>query len=204
MELLQKYSAGLAIIYNGKILLGHTSGRSRNTGYGISKGGIEDGESNMDAAVRETYEEFGIKVNRKLIDSTEHSFTVTSRKYKYKKIVYYYIVKIESLSQIGLKSEIISKGKLQIKEIDDARFFSHKEAKELTMKSQLSVIDSLINMGLLESETIGGDAVKPNQEINKVQSSIGEDPRLIKIRQFKGTVKNYKEYWNDRISRGNS
>ena len=41
-----RYSAGLVIIFDGKILLGQSSGRKPNTGYGISKGGIEEGESN--------------------------------------------------------------------------------------------------------------------------------------------------------------
>ena len=85
MELKPRYSAGLAIIYDNKILLGHTTGRKSDTGYGIPKGGIEDGESHIDAAIRETYEELGLKIKRSLIDTTEYTFTVTSRKYKYNK-----------------------------------------------------------------------------------------------------------------------
>ena len=97
-----RYSAGLVIIFDGKILLGQSSGRKPNTGYGISKGGIEKGESNLKAAIRETKEEFGIKVPKGLIDKQEYTFTLTSRKYKYNKVIYYYIVEIDDLSQIGL------------------------------------------------------------------------------------------------------
>ena len=131
MKLKQKYSAGLAIIYNGKILLGHTTGRKAGTGYGIPKGGIEEGESHLDAAIRETREELGIKVNRKLIDKNGRTFAVTSRKYKYNKVVYYYIVNISDLSQIGLKDETISKSKLQLKEIDEI-YPKHLKAAEIT------------------------------------------------------------------------
>lgn len=200
MKLKQKYSAGLAIIYNGKILLGHTTGRKPGTGYGIPKGGIEEGESHLDAAIRETREELGIKVNRKLIDKNERTFAVTSRKYKYNKVVYYYIVNISDLSQIGLKDETISKSKLQLKEIDDARFFTKEEAESALMQSQKTILTTLTGNGLLEAETIAGLDVEPNQEINPVQPGVGEDPKLVKIRQFKGTIKNYKDYWDGRSS----
>ena len=76
-----RYSAGIAIVYNGKILLGHSTGRKSNTGYGISKGGIDEGESKLEAAIRETREEFGIKIPNKLIQKQEYTFVVTSRKY---------------------------------------------------------------------------------------------------------------------------
>ncbi len=78
-KLKQKLSAGLAIIWDGKVLLGHTTGRKLNTGWGIPKGGIDKGESKINAAIRETYEELGVKVPMDLIDKNEHTFVVTSR-----------------------------------------------------------------------------------------------------------------------------
>ena len=42
-KLEQRFSAGLAIIWDGKILLAHTTGRKSNTGWGITKGGIDKG-----------------------------------------------------------------------------------------------------------------------------------------------------------------
>lgn len=199
MELKPRYSAGLAIIYDNKILLGHTTGRKSDTGYGIPKGGIEDGESNIDAAIRETYEELGLKIKRSLIDTTEYTFTVTSRKYKYNKVVYYFVVKINSLSQIGLKDLKIPKNKLQIKEIDHAAFFDYETAKNVVMYTQSEVINKMLGKGLIESKTIAGKTVESNQESNEAQQGIGEDPRLLKIRQFKATIKDYKSYWDDRI-----
>ena len=53
-------------------------------------------------------------------------------------------------------------------------------------------------------KTIGGKNIKPNQEINATQHGVAEDSRLNKIRRFKGTITDYKSYWDDRISKGNS
>lgn len=146
-----KQSAGLAIIYNGMVLLGHTTSRGWYGSYGIPKGGIEKGESKLDAAIRETEEEVGIKIPKSLIDTTEHTFVVSTKKYGHK-IVYYYIVKIDSLSQIGLKDLKVPKGQLQVKEIDWAGFVDYKEAMRRTMKSQLPLINNLMGNGLLESK----------------------------------------------------
>lgn len=144
-----RYSAGLAIVYNGMILLGHSAGRKSNSGYGISKGGIEDGESNLKAAIRETKEEFGISVPLSLVDKNEYTFVVTAPKYKYNKVVYYYIVKVDDLSQIGLKDTVVPKRQLQKEEIDDARFFSLSSASKVIMLSQNPVLLNLTNQGLL-------------------------------------------------------
>ena len=144
-----RYSAGLAIVFDGMILLGHSAGRKSNTGYGISKGGIDDGETKLEAAIRETQEEFGIKVPKKLISKQENVFFVTSRKYKYNKVVYYFIVELDSLSQIGLKSEEVSKRQLQLKEVDAARFMKRDDAMSHVMQSQITVLQRLTTMGLI-------------------------------------------------------
>tara|TARA_B110000967_G_scaffold99665_1_gene102378 strand:+ start:1338 stop:1787 length:450 start_codon:yes stop_codon:yes gene_type:complete len=149
MKLEQRYSAGIAITYQGKILLGHTTGRKAYHSYGISKGGIEEGESILDAAIRETEEEFGIKVPKKLIGKNEYTFVVTSRKYKYNKVVYYYILEIQDLSQIGLKTLEVPKSQLQLKEVDRAIFVGYQDAMKLIMQSQAPVISTLLNNGLI-------------------------------------------------------
>ena len=82
MELETRYSAGLVILYKGQILLGRTAGRKSERAWGIPKGGIEEGESTIDAAIRETREELGINVNKKLIKPTQYTFAVTSKKYR--------------------------------------------------------------------------------------------------------------------------
>jgi 8-oxo-dGTP pyrophosphatase MutT (NUDIX family) len=152
--MITKQSAGLVIIYNGLILLGHTTGRGWYGSYGIPKGGIEDREDKMSAAIRETFEEVGIKVPRNLIDPNEHTFVVTSRQDKFNKTVYYYIVKIDNLSQIGLKELKIPKSQLQVEEIDWAGFLSYSEASKRIMKSQATLLNNLRSKGLLESNLL--------------------------------------------------
>jgi|SRR6056300_1647626 8-oxo-dGTP pyrophosphatase MutT (NUDIX family) len=146
-----KKSAGLAIIYDNKILLAHTTSRGWYGSYGIPKGGIDDGESKLDAAIRETREEVGINIPKKLIDPTEYTFTVSTKKYGHK-IVYYYIVKIDDLSQIGLKDLRVPKKQLQVEEVDWAGFLDYKEAMKRVMKSQISLVNNLVGKGLLEKK----------------------------------------------------
>ena len=99
-----------------------------------------------------TKEELGIKVPKSLIDNTEYTFTLTTRKYKYTKIVYYFIVKISNLSQIGLKDLKVPKKQLQTEEVDWAGFIDYKEAMKRVMKSQQVVINNLVGKGLLEKK----------------------------------------------------
>lgn len=150
----QKQSAGLVIIYDGMILLGHTTGRGWYGSYGIPKGGIEDGEDNISAAIRETYEEVGIKVPRDLINPTEYTFVLTSRDHSFNKTVYYYIVQINELSQLGIKDLKIPKSQLQVEEIDWAGFLSYKEATKRVMKSQIALLNNMMSKGLLESNLL--------------------------------------------------
>lgn len=128
-------SAGLAIFYKNKLLLCHQRGRKPNEGYGIPKGLIDEGETILQAAIRETKEEVGIIVPEELVDIS-NVFTCEVNTHKYNKIVYCYKVMINDLSDINLTDEIISPSNLQLEEVDDARFMNKKEALEKITKSQ--------------------------------------------------------------------
>lgn len=54
------------------------------------------------------------------------------------------------------------------------------------------------------TETIAGLNDLANVSPNPILQGSDEDDRLAKIRQYKGTVKDYKEYWDDRINKGNT
>jgi 8-oxo-dGTP pyrophosphatase MutT (NUDIX family) len=197
MKVKVRKSAGLAIIYDNKILLARPAGRKDKKSYGIPKGGIEKGESKLDAAIRETYEELGIKVPKSLINRTEHEFFVNAKKYGYIKDVFYFIVNITDLKQIGLKGLEIPTSQLQTKEISDARFMDYTEALEHVAISQDPVVRKAL-LALNETKTIGNKDVEPNQEINQAQQGETEDNRLHKIRRFKGKIKDFEQYWKDR------
>lgn len=71
----------------------------------------------------------------------------------------------------------------------------------------VELADWLINYVVLpdqvdESKTIGKTDDLPNVSPNPIEPGEGEDDRLLKIRQFKGTVDDYKNYWDDRINKG--
>jgi len=145
-----KTSAGLAIIWDSKLLLAHTTGRNFSGGYGIPKGGIEVGELSINAAIREVREEIGVNITIDMIEPKPYQFGVDARKWGFKKIVHYYIVNIDGLDQIGLKEPKVPKSWLQLEEINDARFMNLKEARGVTMKSQQPLLDNLQKLGMLK------------------------------------------------------
>lgn len=109
-------SAGLAIIQNGTILLGHPKGQKWYGTYSIPKGHVEEGEDLLEAAIRETREEVGLTIDPEDILFSEPNFI----DYKDKsgnvfKRVYYFIVKPKSI----IKQSAIHPDK---KEIDWAGF----------------------------------------------------------------------------------
>ena len=106
-----KTSAGIAIIYKHKILLAHPTRGSWKNRFTPPKGGIEENEEIIDAAVRETFEEIGIKVDKtKLKDFVIIPYK-NPRGAVYKR-VYLFPLYISNLSEINLESEIVPKEQL--------------------------------------------------------------------------------------------
>ena len=120
-----KISAGIVIIKDNKILLCHPTNASWNGKYSIPKGGLEKGESNINAAIRETSEEVGILITENMIDKEKEYFIdYNDKNGKIYKRVYYYIVKIDNLP------DILPKEQLQIEEVDWAGFLDYETAKK--------------------------------------------------------------------------
>lgn len=140
-----KKAAGLVILYKNKMLLGHPTNAKWYNSYSIPKGGLDKGETPIQAAIRETREEVGIVVPPSLINKIEHSFSLQTKKKKNKKIVYYFIVKIDDLSEIGLTQLKIPKNQLQLDEIDWAGFISYKDAVRRVTPSQRVLIDNYLD-----------------------------------------------------------
>ena len=123
-----KISAGILLLLNNKLLLCHPTNASWTGTYSPPKGLIDDGEDLIDAAIRECQEEVGITITREQITDR---FCVPYRKGRnlFKK-VYLFKVKINSLEEVGLSSEIVEKNNLQLEEVDWAGFLSRTEVEE--------------------------------------------------------------------------
>jgi ADP-ribose pyrophosphatase YjhB (NUDIX family) len=118
----QRVTAGCIVIRDGKVLIV----KSKNGKYGIPKGGVNTLESYQDAAVRETYEETGIKT--KIIE-------YIGKYEKENKIVHIFIAKYISGE---LKKN--KPGKIQKKEISWAKFISFEKALKYCQKYFKSAI----------------------------------------------------------------
>lgn len=116
-------SAGLVIIQNKKILLAHPTNAPWYGTYTIPKGKLEGNENPIEAAIRETFEEVGIKIDISDIKNKKKPYII---EYKNQvgniyKILYYYVCE--------LKTEIvIDNDKLQKREVNWAGFCDKDEA----------------------------------------------------------------------------
>lgn len=147
MEKPLKTSAGCLIILNkNKILLGHPSNNSWSNCFTPPKGGVEDGETILDAAIRETKEEMSIDITPSMISNLElpHLVDYSDKNGRVFKRVYLYIVHISSTSQIGLENEVLDKSNLQLTEIDWAGFLNKEELKPKVFHRFWHLIDSII------------------------------------------------------------
>jgi len=123
-----KISAGILLLYNNKLLLCHPTNAPWAGTYSPPKGLVDDDEDLIDAAIRECKEEVGITIRREQIIDR---FCVPYRKGRnlFKK-VYLFKVEIDSLEDIGMTSEIVSKSNLQLEEVDWAGFLTKEDVNE--------------------------------------------------------------------------
>jgi 8-oxo-dGTP pyrophosphatase MutT (NUDIX family) len=125
MEKIER-SAGIAIICENKMLLCHSTKSKWYGTYMPPKGNIEEGESEKEAACRETKEEVGIEIKPQLLGK-RHQINYTRGKKVFKE-VFIYECHIPSLAFLGLQNEILPQRMLQLEEIDDAKFMDFEEA----------------------------------------------------------------------------
>lgn len=114
-------SAGLLIIQNNKILLAHPVKKKLRYGtYTIPKGKLEEGETHIQAAIRETKEEIGVDIDINNIDKTPHVIYYTDEDdIVYKTVTYFLVYPKERI--------ILYKKKFDKSEIDWAGFIDKSE-----------------------------------------------------------------------------
>jgi predicted NUDIX family NTP pyrophosphohydrolase len=122
-------SAGLLILYDNMMLLCHPTKAPSFGRHDIPKGNINSGEDKIDAAIRETYEEIGLRIDRNDIDPTEHIINYTKKGSIFKK-VYYYIVRLENIENLVIPKENFKPNDEGIIEVDWAGFLPYKEAEK--------------------------------------------------------------------------
>ena len=114
-------TAGLLIIYKKKIVLAHPVKYSSKFGtYSIPKGHLEEGETHLEAAIRETKEEVGIEIPIEMIDKTPHEIDYYDKNGELFKKLTYFIVRLKK--KLPIK-------KLQLIEIDTAGYLDINESK---------------------------------------------------------------------------
>ena len=144
---LKMAAAGIAIIYNNKILLVHpTNGSWQKGTCGIPKGKMESHEDYMDAAIRETYEETGILLDSTQLDPSPDAVNFYNKHGEVERQLIYFVCRISDLSEIGLSNLTIPKSNLQIDEIDWAKFVSAEDAHKIISNSQRIILDRLLTL----------------------------------------------------------
>ena len=141
-------SAGIAIIYDGKVLMAHATNAPWYGTWMPPKGKIEEGETEEEAACREVEEECGISIDPLMLE-TRHVIPYTKgpggKKYKE---VYIFECRIDSLEEVGIPSLIkgeIPKYVLQEDEISEARFMGHEECKKRCLSRYLPMVDEIFS-----------------------------------------------------------
>lgn len=132
-----KLTAGLAIIQNGSILLGHPAGSKWYGTYSIPKGEIEEGEDLLTAAIRETREEVGLTIDPKDVKDTEpRHIDYKDKSGKVYKRVYYFIVNPSD----PISSDALDPDK---KEIDWAGFILKDKAEQRIFWRLKPILDEI-------------------------------------------------------------
>lgn len=119
-----KVSAGLVVIQYNKMLLVHPTGSPWCKTYSIPKGHVDKKEDILEAAIRETYEETGIKIKKKHIADGQHGFIDydDNKGNVYKRVYYFVAYPSKPIERKDFKP--------QFEEVDWVGFLSKKEAEK--------------------------------------------------------------------------
>lgn len=75
--MIETTSCGGVVIFRGKILLLYKNYKNKYDGWVLPKGTVEEGENHKETALREVYEETGVRATiMKYVGKSEYSFSV--------------------------------------------------------------------------------------------------------------------------------
>jgi len=128
----QYYSVGITFIYNNKILLVHSSRTSENI-WSYPKGHPEINETLKETAIREVNEELSLKLPIDFLINQKPQIAYKKLKLRgLKTYIYFkYYLNVFEFSKYFDSKYNIDKQKLQLEEIDQAKFFTKKDAIKL-------------------------------------------------------------------------
>jgi 8-oxo-dGTP pyrophosphatase MutT (NUDIX family) len=142
---MKKLSAGIFITKGDEILLGHATGSRR---YDIPKGLVEEGEDVKETAVRECFEEFGIKVPKnELTDLGQFKYLSGKDLHLFR----WEVEDFPELSKLKCTSYFINHRGKELPEIDGYKIFKIEEAKEVVAKGLVKIMDKELQENYNES-----------------------------------------------------
>ena len=116
-------SAGILIVQQNRILLAHPTNAPWYGTYTIPKGKLEGDENPLEAALRETYEEVGVRISVEDIKNKKKPYIIEYKNQQGNiyKILYWFVAEPK-------KEVVIDKSRLQKREVNWAGFLDKDEA----------------------------------------------------------------------------
>jgi 8-oxo-dGTP pyrophosphatase MutT (NUDIX family) len=130
--------AGVALIYNGKVVLVNPKKyRKYKNMWSFPKGHVDDGYTSKEAAFKELSEETGIEMDK---DNFIDRFVIKYKHGNLNKRLKLYVVIADDLSQYLTQDGAFRPG-LSDSEIDEVRLFSYREARKVLQDGMKSGLD---------------------------------------------------------------
>jgi 8-oxo-dGTP pyrophosphatase MutT (NUDIX family) len=135
-------SAGILFVHNEEVLLAHSTNSSWMKTWMPPKGHVEDGESIIDSAIRETEEEIGVRVSAALLNkSIDVDYTDKKGKvYKRVSVFPVYLISKDFDSNPGIQRV----GDLQKEEVDQIQWMDINEAERRALPRYIDCIRKAI------------------------------------------------------------
>jgi 8-oxo-dGTP pyrophosphatase MutT (NUDIX family) len=137
-----KYSAGILFIHENEMLLVHSTNSAWWGTWMPPKGHVEEGESTIDAAIRETEEEIGIRVASALLLNSTEILYKNSKGQTYKKVTIFPVRLISKDFSSNIGITVI--GSLQKEEVDSMEWMSIEQMEKRALPRYIEPLKSLM------------------------------------------------------------